>query len=57
MEQPTSPKDLGKQLGYPDGRAVRKVLREGFPDHPPYARWEPLSDEQIAYVRTRLQRA
>ncbi len=50
-----APKDLAQQLGYDDeGRAVRRVLRQGFPDHPMNSRWEPLSPQQIAFVREHL---
>ncbi|MFJ3473384.1 hypothetical protein ACIPJ1_10650 [Microbacterium maritypicum] len=52
---PTTPGELAVQLGYSDGgRAVRRVLRVGFPEHEKNARWEPLTDRQINYVRAHL---
>lgn len=55
METVMTPKDLARELGYnDDGRAVRRLLRQGFPDHPKHARWEPLTPGQIGYVRERL---
>lgn len=55
METVTAPKDLAQQLGYDDdGRAVRRILRQGFPEHPKHSRWEPLSPTQIEYVRKHL---
>lgn len=52
---PTTPGELAAQLGYSDGgRAVRHVLRVGFPEHEKNARWEPLTDRQINYVRAHL---
>lgn len=52
---PTTPGELATQLGYADnGRAVRRLLRRGFPEHERYARWEPLSAAQINYVRAHL---
>ena len=38
------------------GKAVRRVLREGFPDHPRGSSWDPLSAAQVAHVRSRLAR-
>lgn len=38
------------------GKAVRRVLREGFPDHPRGSSWDPLSAAQVAHVRGRLAR-
>lgn len=41
---PTTPGELAVQLGHSGGgRAVRRVLRVGFPDHEKNARWEPLT--------------
>lgn len=52
---PTTPVELAAQLGYADGgRAVRRVLRVGFPEHEKNARWEPLTAPQINYVRAHL---
>lgn len=52
---PTTPGELAIHLGYSDGgRAVRRVLRAGFPEHEKNARWEPLTDRQIYYVRAHL---
>lgn len=52
---PTTPGELAVQLGYSDGgRAVRRVLRVGFPEHEKNARWEPLTDRQVNYVRAHL---
>lgn len=48
----TSVKNLMRELGYDDGgRAVRAALRKGFPDHLQNDRWDPLSSEQVSYVR------
>lgn len=52
---PESPEDLGRSLGYRDGgRAVRHLLRRGFPDHEPHTRWSPLTEAQINYVKAHL---
>ncbi|EQM73040.1 hypothetical protein [Microbacterium maritypicum] len=52
---PQTPNELAVQLGYVDGgRAVRRVLRSGFPEHEKHARWEPLTDAQVHYVRAHL---
>jgi len=53
--RPETPTELGEQLGYRDqGRAVRRVLRAKFVDHPPHMPWFPLTDEQVNYVRAHL---
>lgn len=53
---PTTPVELATQLGYADrGRAVRRVLRQGFPDHEKNGRWEPLTSAQVSYVRAHLR--
>ncbi|PWB97050.1 hypothetical protein DF220_03770 [Salinibacterium hongtaonis] len=54
---PTTPVEFAQQLGYADGgRAVRKVLRLGFPDHDRHSGWAPLTPEQVNYVRAHLAR-
>lgn len=47
---------LTHEFGLADGgRAVRRLLRTGFPEHQKGAPWDPLSAAQVAYVRrTRL---
>lgn len=53
--QAESPRELAEQLGYADGgRAVREILRKGFPEHDKHARWEPLTLAQINYVKAHL---
>ncbi|NYJ18502.1 hypothetical protein [Glaciibacter psychrotolerans] len=48
-------KGLSRELGYNDnGRAVRVLLRKGFPDHIVNLSWDPLSAEAIAHVRANL---
>lgn len=43
---------LSGELGIEDGgKTVRRVLRTGFPDHVKAARWDPLTEDQAAYVR------
>jgi len=57
-EEVMTVKALALQLGYTDqGRAVRRVLRAGFPDHPSGTNWDPLRPDQAAYVRWRLERS
>lgn len=52
---PTTPAELAVQLGHTDqGRAVRHVLRRGFPEHEKHSRWEPLTTAQVNYVRAHL---
>ena len=52
---PESPQELARQLGYRDGgRAVRQVLRRGFPEHPAHTTWVPLTKRQVNYVRAHL---
>ena len=52
---PETPRELAAQLGYRDGgRAVRAVLRRGFRDHPKHARWDPLTEQQVNYVRAHI---
>lgn len=52
---PESPVELARQLGYNDGgRAVRRVLRRGFPTHPKGSRWEPLTTGEVNYVKAHL---
>lgn len=52
---PTNPVELATQLGYADGgRAVRRILRRGFPEHEKHSRWEPLTASQVNYVRAHL---
>jgi len=47
---------LARELGHENGNAVRKALRAGFPDHVKGTRWEPLTEEQVDYVRVTLAR-
>jgi len=43
---------LTRELGLTDGgRAVRRLLRAGFPGHLKNAPWDPLSTAQVEYVR------
>lgn len=52
---PTTPGELVTQLGYSDGgRAARRVLRAGFPEHEKNARWDPLTERQINHVWAHL---
>lgn len=51
---PETPIALARELGYSDGRAVRRVLGEGFPGHAKNAKWEPLTRQQVNYVRAHL---
>jgi len=52
---PQTPTDLGESLGYNDrGRAVRRLLRRGFPEHEKGALWSPLTPSQINYVKAHL---
>lgn len=54
---PETPGELARQLGYSDGgRAVRRILRRGFSEHPPNTRWEPLTTRQVNYVKAHLPR-
>lgn len=49
--------ELTLELGRDDGgKAVRRALREGFPDHVHGSSWDPLSAAQVAHVRERLAR-
>lgn len=45
--------DLGLKDG---GKSVRRILREGFPDHVRNTSWDPLTSAQVAYVRARIGR-
>lgn len=48
---------LTAELGRDDrGKAVRRVLREGFPEHAHGSSWDPLSAVHVAHVRSRLAR-
>lgn len=54
---PETTVQLAAELNYQDeGRAVRQVLRKGFPDHPKNAPWEPLTEKQVNYVRAHLSK-
>jgi hypothetical protein len=46
---------LTRELGH-DGRAVRRALRTGFPDHEKGKSWNPLTAAQTAHVRMVLSR-
>lgn len=49
---------LSAELGRDDGgRAVRRTLRQGFPNHVRHTSWDPLTSAHVAYVRSRLSRA
>lgn len=51
-------KSLTAELGLDDGgRAVRRSLRRGFPEHERSSRWGVLSDEQVAYVLEEVRTA
>lgn len=55
--EPTTVTELTRQLGREDGgRAVRKALRTGFPDHPKGESWDPLTSAQVAHVSKMLSR-
>ena len=57
-EEGMTVKALALELGYTDqGKAVRRVLRAGFPDHPSSTSWDPLGPDQVAYVRSRIGRS
>lgn len=46
---------LTHELGRDDnGKAVRRSLRTGFPDHLPGTSWDPLTAPQVAFVRSKL---
>lgn len=48
---------LSDELGRDDGgKAVRRILRAGFPDHAHGRSWDPLSAAQVTHVRSRLAR-
>lgn len=48
---------LSYELGRDDGgKAVRRILRTGFPDHARGGSWDPLTVAQVAHVRSRLAR-
>ncbi|WP_424708774.1 hypothetical protein [Microbacterium sp. SLBN-111] len=48
---------LTDELGLDDGgRAVRRALRKGFPDHRGSTSWDPLAPAHVAYVRAQLGR-
>lgn len=48
---------LTDELGLDDGgRAVRRALRKGFPDHTRNTSWDPLAPAHVAYVRLQLGR-
>jgi hypothetical protein len=55
---PTTVAALSAELGRDDGgRAVRRTLRQGCPDHVRHASWDPLTSAHVAYVRSRLGRS
>lgn len=48
---------LSYELGRDDGgKAVRRILRAGFPDHTHGSSWDPLTAAQVTHVRSRLAR-
>ncbi|AZH78959.1 hypothetical protein CSX12_11025 [Microbacterium sp. Y-01] len=48
---------LTAELGRVDGgKAVRRALLEGLPEHDRGSSWDPLTAVQVAYVRSRLAR-
>lgn len=50
MFVPVTPPELARQLGHnDDGRAIRKFLRERYPSHGKWSRWE-LTEEQVQDV-------
>lgn len=55
---PTTVAALSAEIGRDDGgRAVRRTLRQGFPDHVRHTSWDPLTPAHVAYVRSRLDRS
>lgn len=56
-DDPATVAALTAELGRDDGgRAVRRTLRQAFPDHARHTSWDPLTPAHVAYVRSRLGR-